>query len=560
MKKTTRIFLAAVILVCGAGLRSGAEMNLDDKSTLEARIALELSTILDKFLGAEKSHVTVFVDAEAEEIGGAAPADKNKAVPTPNRNKKGKGSLQQWLWKDLARKPKVSVMPGFMLPQEVTVTEAVHKNADRETPKTKELKPEKPAAEPAIMIRIKRVVVSVVLDRSVSDQDLEKVKVLAAEILGLDPDRGDLLNVYRLSFVPWWKQLFTSAAMFERILPFLLWGFMAAGIILLSAFLVQRQLDRWMGFAHPGKKVTIIKTPPESATPADGPAAVEGALKNKNTEAKEEETEEEKPVELTVEPGFQKPFAYINPQNIERLATLLQELGYPASSIAIVLGFLPIELRTAMLQYLDPRLQQDVMQLMCKMHKVAPEMLLTFDAQLKETIAHSYGGIVDTTEWMEEMPAAQCEAYLSFLEKVDSAKAQAIRNRLIRFEDLLILPAEQLPTLVHAVPVKEWGVALSGTGAASSPILAIMPEESQNVLRQRLALEHLSPETVMQARSKILSQARELAHQGRLKLTVSARAQQPAAGLEMAIERTVNLTDSPPSVPGQLPPVIRFEK
>lgn len=554
MKRATRAVLGAVVLACFTGGHVRAKLNLDDKSTLESRIAFELSTILDKFLGAEKSHVTVFVDAEAESIVGSVQGGR-KGENSSSSNKKGRGALQQWLWKDMARKPKVSVMPGFMLPQEVTVTEVVRSDSNREDAKTKEAKEDNRNSDPPVVIRIKRVVISVVLDRSVSDQDLEKVKVLAAEILGLNPERGDVLNVYRLAFVPWWKQLFTNAALFERLLPFLLWGLMIAGVILLLSFLAQRLFERWMGFSHPEKKGAIVKNAPGSVQAADG-AAVEGGA----PAAKGREEAAEEPEEVTALPGLHKPFSYINPQNIERLATLLQELGYPTESIAVVLGFLPLDLRSTLLRHLDFNLQGEVIQLMCSMHKVGPEMLHKFDAQLKEAIEHSYGGMVDTVEWMEAMPSAQCEEYLGFLEKVEPQRAREIRGRLIRFEDLLILPADQLPILVHSVAVMEWGVALAGIGAEGDSVLAIMPDESRNVIRQRLEMEHPDPETVLQVRAKILAQARELARHGRLKLEAGRRSSRPVPSAMPSTEERVPEKLPPAFLPSQPPPSQRVKK
>lgn len=552
MKRATRAVLGAVVLACFTGLHVCAKLNLDDKSTLESRIAFELSTILDKFLGAEKSHVTVFVDAEAESIGNSVP-DGKKGENSSFSSKKGRGALQQWLWKDMARKPKVSVMPGFMLPQEVTVTEVVRSDSNREDAKTKEAKEENRNSDPPAVIRIRRVVISVVLDRSVSDQDLEKVKVLAAEILGLNPERGDVLNVYRLAFVPWWKQLFTNAALFERLLPFLLWGLMIVGVILLVSFLAQRLFERWLGLSHPGREVSVVKNAPGSVQAADG-TSVEGGAPVAKGRGKGKEEAAEKPEEVKPLPGLHAPFSYINPQNIERLATLLQEQGYPTSSMAVVLGFLPLDLRSTLLRHLDINLQGEVIQLMCSMHKVSPEMLHKFDAQLKEAIEHSYGGMVDTVEWMEAMPSAQCEEYLGFLEKVEPQRANAIRDRLIRFEDLLILPADQLPILVHSVAVMEWGVALAGIGPEGDSVLAIMPEESRNVVNQRLEMEHPAPETVLQVRAKILAQARELARHGRLKLEAGRRSSRPVPSAMPSTEDRVPEKLPPSLLPPQPPP------
>jgi flagellar motor switch protein FliG len=349
---------------------------------------------------------------------------------------------------------------------------------------------------------------------------------MAAEILGLNPDRGDVLNVYRLSFVPAWKQALMANNILERMLPFLLWGGFLTGLLLVLYALAHRLLMKWMGLTPPGKKVEVFKgtMKGKGGAQADAPAEGKGP-EDRPPEAESEEPAEAQPTEI---PGFQKPFAYIDSTNIERLAMLVQELEYPTQSVAAVLGFLPVELRIKLLEHLDGKSQKEVLQFMCRMRKVAPEFLSQFDAQLREEIAHSYGGVMDTTEWLEAMSPQQCEVYLAFLEKVEPLKARNIRNRLIRFEDLLLLPEDQLPILVNSVPVTEWGPALSGVGGLADPVLAILPEESRNALRQRLEFERPSPEAVLQVRAKVLSRAREMLRQGRLKLSRKAPAQAAA--------------------------------
>jgi hypothetical protein len=528
------LLLAWIAAGPAAAGESPAVLTISDKAALETRITRELSRILDKFIGSGKSHITVFVDAEADP-GAPAPKEEGPEASPKSKEraarKEARGSVQQLLWKDISRRTKVSVMPGFLQTQETSVAESVRKDSEKDSEASleaarREEAARKEARENAVLLRIKRIVVSIVLDRCVADQELEKIKIMAAEILGLDPDRGDVLNVYRLSFVPAWKQALMANNILERMLPFLLWGGFLAGLLLVLFSLANRLLEKWMGLTPPGKKVEVVKGAAEGKGGARADAPVdENAQEGHPPRIRAEDPDGARPAEI---PGFQKPFTYIDSGNVERLAMLLQELEYPTQSMAAVLGFLPVELRTALLTHLDPTAQAQALQHLCRMRKVAPAFLAQIDSQLREEVIHSYGGVMDTTEWLEAMSPRQCEAYLAFLDNAEPRKAREIRKRLIRFEDLLLLPEDQLPALVNSVPVTEWGPALAGVGGLADPVLAILPEESRNALRQRLEFEKPGPEAVLQVRAKVLSRAREMLRQGRLQLSRKAPAE--AAG------------------------------
>ena len=195
MKKTLRV-LGLLSLLALQAPPAPAQSQLDEKLRLEQTIAQEVTSILDKFLGPGKSHVTVLLGVDVKPwspASGRFPTDK-KAPDAKSPNKKQPGLQTKWLWTDVARKSKMTVLPGFSIAPEMAVSE--DRKPEPKPPVVKEDKKEEPppANEPVFLMEVNRMLVSVVLDRSVPEKSRQIVEVMVSEVLGLDPDRGDKLK------------------------------------------------------------------------------------------------------------------------------------------------------------------------------------------------------------------------------------------------------------------------------------------------------------------------------------------------------------------------------
>ncbi|MBF0627414.1 MAG: hypothetical protein HQL91_04255 [Magnetococcales bacterium] len=109
---------------------------------------------------------------------------------------------------------------------------------------------------------------------------------------------------------------------------------------------------------------------------------------------------------------------------------------------------------------------------------------------------------------------------LAHLEKKESALARAVRNEMVRFEDLGRLDDRGLQTLLRATPEEELSTALHG---APEPLINRFANNLSNhgaeALREALAFSGpVTRHQVDTARRNMIATARDLEARGRLML------------------------------------------
>ena len=195
------------------------------KADLEKKIVYEIGGILDRFLGPGRAHVTVFLNVE---VKAAADGAASKTIERKDAKVEAK-----WMWREIAKKPKKSVLPGFVVSPDVTMTD----NKKTE-PKLAQAPPPEDTDSPAYEIEIRRMLISIVLDSAIPEKSTKMIEVMVSEVLGLDPDRGDRLNMYKLPLQPTWMALGTPETLMR-----IFWGAVAIVALALLLFFVTRSVQ-----------------------------------------------------------------------------------------------------------------------------------------------------------------------------------------------------------------------------------------------------------------------------------------------------------------------------
>jgi flagellar motor switch protein FliG len=516
MRRVSLLILSAcatILAFCPTQARAQSQM--DEKLRLEAQMAHEVSTILDQFIGPGKSHVTVNLGISVKRVNEAmreeAEAKKEQGGRSPNKKDGGKPNVQtKWLWQDAAGKAKRTVLPGFAIAPQMTVTD----DAKSEKIKEPELKePEKKSdakdGDSAVyMMEVTRTVVSVVIDNSVPEKNVKMVEVMISEVLGLDPDRGDKLNVYTLPLLPSWQRMLyapDSMGVIARLAAWVVVGALFVWLLTRSVIAVLRSF----GLLPFKKQLDIVKSGGE-----DKEKGKDSAEKEKKIEGKAGEKTEDPDPKAAPTPRY---FDFVNKDNAGFLAELLENCE--PQEAANVVGFLEPAVATLVLNSLKLEKRASILWCLSWAKSLTPEVHEMIRAQWRDRLEHAFGGSDSVGNLLSDMDTQHQTWFISKMAETSPELANKIKRSVLRFENLFVIEDKDLTVLAQTFSFQEWAVALSGFPSAyTERLMRVLPQPSKPALQQWLNLTPANAPEGPQTRLKLTKLARAMALEGKISL------------------------------------------
>ena len=155
----------------------------------------------------------------------------------------------------------------------------------------------------------------------------------------------------------------------------------------------------------------------------------------------------------------------------------------------MVLGYLPPEWISRVLERLDPRLQTDVATSLATTRQLLPEQVEDIEQELKRRLDYLIGGpdrIFAVYESLE--PDAQRRMYESLRESRPEL-AEDLRSRTMLFEDLNRLDSPALKSLLREVEIQTLVMALRGAAVSfRDRILEHVSQGKAQIVREELEL------------------------------------------------------------------------
>ena len=209
-----------------------------------------------------------------------------------------------------------------------------------------------------------------------------------------------------------------------------------------------------------------------------------------------------------------------------------QVVGYIADehpqTIAIVIAHLEPDNAARMIERLNDSLRAEVARRVAKMAALSPAVVHKIGAELENRLssfvrgqvvaAQEVGGIQTMVGILNNTDRATEKKILSDLDEKDPEIAEAIRNEMFVFDDLLEVTDSDLQLILRSVPVKTIAVALKGKDPAimqrfksnlSERNAMDLQEDFETLGAQRQSLvEHAEAEIIRQART--LAEAGEI--------------------------------------------------
>ncbi len=492
-----RVLAAAAFLLAPCALPAAAQnLPLDDKARYEKTLEEKVEGVLLKLLGPNQAKVVVqasmdFTRTEKVNLTSEAAANPEKS------------SL--FKWENMSSDSSIPGIPGTKVSMAENATSYLMPGFPSLEPIGSEEKSyQRQMLYPASFI--KRLTVSVILDKNRSNAEAQSVRTVVSEVLGLDLARGDELSIIRTPFAPFWKTLWYTPDAVSVIFKYVILTIMGivAMIVVSIGFLRLAGAMNTMAQAQQGQQITM-DLGREALAAAAGPGAAE---KPSPSPAMPKEAE-------VAAAGRRELMFDVRPDQVDSLAALMA--GEDPGNVALVANHLKPSVRSAFLDRLPAGMSADVVSHMAGVRFVEADIIATIKEELERKLSGAVGGVSTVVEALDKAGLKARKSMLEQLEKKHPEIARQVRLKVLLPEDLERLSDKDLAALAAAVKPEDLASAFWGLPAAfKEKIKAQLPEKSWQTVSQAARFGAPSDEKVDSAVEHLVDSARALIREGRI--------------------------------------------
>ena len=435
--------------------RIASSQDIEMKVSLESLMEKRLETVLRKVLGTDD----VFVVVNAELL---ADADR----------------------------PDVEVLPG------VTVKKVPSSPAPMEMPAS----------------LVKRVTISVFVAHSTPEENIDLARKTAERMVGLKPERGDVLNVEKLGALSAGIEptsrlaRFIDQALRPTVLLLLAWLLAACAGLLLVA---RRFFDPFL---------SVLRDAALSLNRTDvGRAAAASEERENAAAAKSPATVEPPPSSPGESPDRKRPFAFIKERDMPALEMLLREQS--EITTAIVVQYLSPDLASRALAAMTTQNREKVLAYMSSPALLDQADVKKIEDVILSKIDYVLGGEEKIVAIIERAPIAMQAEIVSIARRRDPELGRRLDRRVVLIEDIGLLGEADLTALSRQATVRGMAVALKYSPSLRETVLPKLKSGLGEWLGQETALIGDLPEHVKELEMRRVLQALvKLARDGKILL------------------------------------------
>lgn len=361
---------------------------------------------------------------------------------------------------------------------------------------------------------VKKISATLILDRSLSEEDVQLARKLAGGLLGLPADRQDLITVEKMDFR---KARPLSAS--DLLAPQHLWSLVWVLVVAMLAAVTV------VYFFSPLSKTTRAFVEAFSASAA---AAAAAGREPRAEEARREEEparQAEQRAAAQGPEGRKPPFWFLNRDHATSLSFILKTRT--VEDLTIVLNYAPQDLASKLAEALYPR-SVEALAALPRVKLMEEGRIKALEAEVLSALDYVVGGEDKTVEILSGLAEGVQEKALAAFSRLDPALSRKLNSSVVKLADLGALDTQQALALIRRLPMRTLAAALKGTPHAE-PFAARLTGGMQERFRQELDLTRQpAGEGYKAERAKVLEALRALIKEGFITLGASAPKPAPA--------------------------------
>jgi hypothetical protein len=495
----TRTAAAAFLLaLCLVPVRASL---LDDEIRLSQDLQARLQAALDHVLGERKATALVnvqldFTPETRARLEQAVSGVSRAVVPEPAR----------WLLPTPEPPSGKDSLPGFPAAaarERPAAPTIISVNAAPAAP------PVDTAALMAAGVRIKRLVIRVLLDKSLPASAEETVRTVVPHAAGLETGRGDVFVIERVRMPTMLEEVFRNPSFFTPLvqkaatLAVVLLVLLCVFVLgLLALATMRRSVDRLIGALRTLRPVSGDGSFPGAP---DASMALPG-----------------NPLDVKALPspgaGIAAPGSFLFDVPVDKVGYLMEFLANEElENVALVVQHLAPASKSAFLGLLSPDQASALVVAMSQVSVVSPETLQRLQQEVERHIKGSSGGVPAVVEMLHASNPDMRRQLLDAIAAKDPVLGKAVRERIFFFEDLGKLSREDLSKVISTVQLHDLAVALLKVPPElKATVKTVLPELSWKMLEEEF--EHrgrtASPEKVWEAQDRVVRNVYRLVREG----------------------------------------------
>ncbi|OGR75408.1 MAG: hypothetical protein A2X32_12880 [Elusimicrobia bacterium GWC2_64_44] len=363
---------------------------------------------------------------------------------------------------------------------------------------------------------VKKISASLILDKSVSEDDTKLARKLAAGLLGLPPDRQDLVLIEKMDF-----RKAKPLTLSDLFVPPNLWSLIWIVVVsLLALFTVALFLAPLSKSARAFVEAFSAHSAAQAAA-AGGSAREERREEVKETAAvKAAEAQAAQPVD-----GRKPPFWFLGPAHLSSLAFIMKTRS--VEDLTILLSYAPGDMPAKLAEALYPK-SAEALAALPNVTLMPEARIRAFEAELLSSLDYVVGGEDKALGILSGLDETVQEKALAAFAKLDPAMGKKLNASIVRFSAIMDLEAAQAQALTRRVPMRVLAAALKNS-PYSAPFLAKLAGGMQERLQQELDLTRdLPAEAYKGDRARVVEALRQMIKEGFISLK-AAGVPRPAA-------------------------------
>lgn len=279
------------------------------------------------------------------------------------------------------------------------------------------LLPRRAAGSPPVVVS--RLGVTVLLDKTVSQELIKMVHDVAISLIGYNPDRGDTLDVKQMEFLSKsvnWLSIFEPPHVYWLVIMLLGGAFLSA-----SAYF----------FANPFRRLpdAIEKLGSSGGAAHQHGAPMPLAAQYQQAVAPAHHADEER------ERMDARPFSFITEESLAHLAHLLH--GYSAEDVAIIANYLRPELAGALLGMLPHEKQEAALELLLDVMDLGLERVSRLEEAVRGRLMYMVGGTERLSSILSLADDETRDRVFEALEHKNEQKAEELKRKVRSFESII---------------------------------------------------------------------------------------------------------------------------
>lgn len=401
---------------------------------------------------------------------------------------------------------------------------------------------------------IRRIQVTLVLDKDLDNDIISKVRELTRQLISLDPGRGDTLDIQRTVFTNNIETQINPTGILKIqkdlknywLLVVLVLALFCIAVFFLFMFGPLR------GFLNNFVQILPTLKPPDNGRgrmsmdmpympPYMSPYGLPPPAQQNSSAAFSGSLQVENPNKTIL------PFGFIREDHLSNLAILLAR--ETPEKAAVVLGYLPSEWISKVLSKLDPLMQSEVASHLATTRQLLPEQVEDIEQDLRRRLDYLIGGPDRIFSIYESLEVEAQKRMLESLKESRPEIVEELRKKTLMFEDLERLESPSLRAVLREVDLQTIVTSLRGVSESlKKKILEHMSEGKAEIVRQELDLNEgvLAGKATWDAQKKVVLIAKRLEREGQI--NVPHIESTPSTRFGNTLRQTI-----------KLPPGIQFE-